>query len=257
MKKRNILNFMVKHFIILIVSFTVTVMLRHCYSTILWPLGLELKSPKQITTEENQINDVTLLCEDVMILKEKDSVLTGIMGVASFETNNKIYMMGHNVPGNILGKYVYEDVITNQEIGENITYGKVISNEKLGVIAQKSQFLDIEKYSKIEISQNIHLGEAYILKPDDGGYVQYPIEIEFFDEENEDIYYSSSEFDFIKGSSGCPIIQNEKIVGIHYANRTAGKSNFGIAHPIWKVLPKVLSETSDDNSSLVSSIRKT
>lgn len=176
-------------------------------------------SPKTITCPATTLGSVELLSECVVIVSDESAS----RGIASFKTDNKIYMIGHPVDQQV-GSPV---VIITQPNNKIELIGEVISNKENGIIVEQLQHL--KKYPTISIATTAQLGVAFILKRDDEGNIyKYPIIIEAFQKNKNIFFYSScSELYFSKGMSGSPIVQNDKLIGIHFAIITDTKKGAG------------------------------
>lgn len=212
-------------------------------------------NPDSITCETETIDSVTLLAEEVEIAFT-DAPEIKANGIASFQTNGKVYMFGHWIT-NKHGNPIFKIGRTGEEISLDTQIDNVISNEDKGVVVKSS--LDVTEYPSIPIAKSIQKGEAFILKRDECGNIhKYPItilDIATLGEDNSKsisisindletrelrtintghiIEYVSSEYDFGPGSSGAPIIQNNELIGVHFCNKYINNKNLGGAWVIW------------------------
>lgn len=178
------------------------------------------------------VENVTLLSEYVVTCDEKGC--GGTTGVATFETNGKIYLYGHSI-SNEIGNLVYkikssfdkEIIVSSSDL-----IGRVIANEEEGVIAEEYQ--KNREYKTIPIAKKIRLGEAYILARDEkGNFQKFTVNITNFQESEDFFYYTSSEVQFKKGMSGMPIVQNDELIGVHYGSNE--DKTVGIGRIIWNL----------------------
>ena len=184
------------------------------------------KSPQSVKSTTTTIDKVTLLSENIILV----SGTLGTRGIATFETDGKIYLMGHLVRQPV-GSFVVKVDKTNNEIEASNLIGEVISNTENGVIAVERR--SIREYETIPVAKSAHLGEAFILGRDEEGNIkEYPINIEAFKEDQNMFFYSSSEIEFCEGTSGSPIIQNNELIGVHFATMQEEK---GCAWLIWNL----------------------
>lgn len=182
-------------------------------------------SPKSIECTTETIDSVELLCEYILLVSGDYS----IYGVASFQTDNKIYMFGHQVSQPIIKSDV-KVIKYNRKSDYSNLIGEVISNTEKGVIAEQRQ--TIREYSSIPIAKTAQLGEAFILGRDENENIcEYKINIKKFKDDQSIFFYSSSEIEFCGGMSGSPIIQNGELIGVHYGCTEDGK--IGAGRIIW------------------------
>lgn len=182
-------------------------------------------SPDSIECTTTTIDSVELLSEYVLIVSEDSAT----RGVASFQTDNKIYLFGHQVSEQV-GSFVFKVDKSNNRIDTSNLIGEVISNTENGVVAE--QLRNIREYSSIPIAKTAQLGEAFMIGRDENGDIcEYDITIEAFKEEQSMFLYSSSEVQFGNGLSGSPIIQNGELIGVHFASTEDGK--IGVSWIIW------------------------
>lgn len=210
--------------VILVALFSITL----CNSIRLTPYDRMVKaSPKSITCMSTTIDSVELLSEYVLIVSDESAT----RGIASFQTDGKIYLFGHPVTEQV-GSFVVKVDKSNNSIDTSNLIGEVISNTENGVIAK--QLRTIREYSTIPIAQTAQLGEAFILGRDNEGNIcEYAITIEAFKEDQGIFCYSSSDMQFVNGSSGFPIIQNDDLIGVHFASTEDGK--IGVGRIIWNL----------------------
>ena len=177
----------------------------------------------KISCTNEIVENVTLLSEYVTICDEKG--YDGTSGVAAFETNGKIYLYGHST-SNEIGSLLYkikssfdkEVTVSSSEL-----IGRVIVNEKEGTIAEEYQ--RIRQYTTIPLARTIQVGDAYILARDEEGNLHQEKEGVF--------YYTSSEVQFKRGMSGMPIIQNDRLIGVHYGSNE--ERAVGAGRIIWNL----------------------
>ena len=182
-------------------------------------------SPKSIECKTTTIDSVELLSEYVVVVSEDSAT----RGVASFQTNNKIYLFGHEVSEQV-GSLIVKVDKSNNELHTSNLIGEVISNTKNGVIAEQRR--NIREYTSIPIAKTAELGRAFIIERDDNGNIcQHAITIEAFKEDQSMFLYSSSETQFYNGQSGSPVIQNGQLIGVHFASTENGK--IGVSRIIW------------------------
>ncbi len=187
---------------------------------------LAKSSPKNIKCDTTTLDSVDLLAENVLIVSD-DSITHG---VASFRINDSIYMLGHKTPESV-GSFVVKADKSNKIETSNLI-GEVVSNGEDGVIAK--QLRAIREYSSIPIAKTVQLGDAFIIGRDEEGSIcRYAICIDAFKENQNIFLYSSSEIEFINGTSGSPIVQNGELIGIHYASTDDGK--IGVGKIIWNL----------------------
>ena len=185
------------------------------------------ESPERVKSTTTTIDKVTLLSENVLIVSETSAV----RGIVTFETDEKLYLMGHLVRQPV-GSFVVKVDATNNDIDVSNLIGEVISNTEDGVIAEKRR--SIREYQTIPIAKSAHLGEAFILGRDDEGNIKkYSISVEAFKEDQNMFFYSSSEIKFCEGTSGSPIIQNNELIGVHFASTEDEEK--GCAWLIWSL----------------------
>lgn len=182
-------------------------------------------SPDSIECTTTTIDSVELLSEYVLIVSEDSAT----RGVASFQTDNKIYLFGHQVSEQV-GSFVFKVDKSNNRIDTSNLIGEVISNTENGVVSE--QLRNIREYSSIPIAKTAQLGEAFMIGRDENGDIcEYDITIEAFKEDQSMFLYSSSEVQFGNGLSGSPIIQNGELIGVHFASTEDGK--IGVGWIIW------------------------
>lgn len=182
-------------------------------------------SSNSIECTTTTIDSVELLSEYVLIVSE-DSATSG---VASFQTDDKIYLFGHQVSEQV-GSFVVKVDKSNNRIDTSNLIGEVISNTENGVVAEQRR--NIREYSSIPIAKTAQLGEAFMIGRDENGDIcEYDITIEAFKEDQSMFLYSSSEVQFGDGLSGSPIIQNGELIGVHFASTEDGK--IGVGRIIW------------------------
>ena len=182
-------------------------------------------SPNSIECTTTTIDSVELLGEYVLIVSEDSAT----RGVASFQTDNKIYLFGHQVSEQV-GSSVFKVDKSNNRINTSNLIGKVISNTENGVVAEQCR--SIREYSRIPIAKTVQLGNAFMIGRDENGDIcEYDITIEAFKEDQSMFLYSSSEVQFYEGMSGSPIIQNGELIGVHFASTEDKK--IGVARLIW------------------------
>lgn len=214
--KRKLITFL----FILVVLFSIT----GCNATSPYE-KLVKSSPNSIECTTTTIDSVELLGEYVLIVSE-DSVTRG---VASFQTDNKIYLFGHQVSEQV-GSFVVKVDKSNNRIDTSNLIGEVISNTENGVVAE--QHRSIREYSRIPIAKTAQLGDAFMIGRDENGDIcEYDITIEAFKEDQSMFLYSSSEVQFCNGMSGSPIIQNGELIGVHFASTEDDK--IGVGWIIW------------------------
>lgn len=182
-------------------------------------------SPKSIKCTTTTIDSVELLSEYVLIVSEDSAT----RGVASFQTDDKIYLFGHQVSEQI-GSFVVKVDKSDERIDMSNLIGEVISNTDNGVIAEQRGAM--REYSSIPIAKTAQLGEAFMIGRDENGNIcEYDITIEAFKEDQSMFLYSSSEMQFCNGLSGSLIIQNDELIGVHFASTEDGK--IGVGWIIW------------------------
>lgn len=182
-------------------------------------------SPDSIECTTTTIDSVELLGEYVLIVSEDSAT----RGVASFQTDNKIYLFGHQVSEQV-GSFVVKVDKSNNRIDTSNLIGEVISNTENGVVAEQRR--NIREYSSIPIAKTAQLGKAFMIGRDENGDIcEYDITIEAFKEDQSMFLYSSSEVQFDNGLSGSPIIQNGELIGVHFAGTEDGK--IGVGWIIW------------------------
>lgn len=183
-------------------------------------------TPDSITCTTQIVDNVVLLNEYVeLVLEDYEKSGKCIGGVASFETEGKIYMFGHGIPEECTN-YVYKVDKFGDTIHTTNLMGYVISNEEDGVIAKEVS--KIGEHSTISVAKTVQLGEAFILSRDDEGNIcEYPITIEGFKEDQNLFFYSSSEVQLGKGWSGSLIIQNNELIGVHFGLTTGNEKGAG------------------------------
>ncbi len=190
-------------------------------------------TPDSITCTTQIVDNVVLLNEYVELCSE-DYEKSGkcIGGVASFETEGKIYMFGHGIPEEDTNYDVYKVDKFGDTIYTTNLMGYVISNEDDGVIAQ--EIFKIGEHSTIPVAKTAQLGEAFILsRNDEGNICEYPITIEGFKENQNSFFYSSSEVQLGDGWSGSLIIQNNELIGVHYG--CTFENGNGMGRIIWNL----------------------
>ena len=134
-------------------------------------------SPDSIECTTTTIDSVELLGEYVLVVSEDSAA----RGVASFQTDDKIYLFGHQVPEEV-GSFVVKVDKSSNRIDTANLIGKVISNTENGVVAEQRR--NIREYSSIPIAKTAQLGEAFIIGRDENGDIfENDITIEVFKED--------------------------------------------------------------------------
>jgi|GEM_PF-3928792 len=167
---------------------------------------------------------------------------------ASFKSDGKIYAVGHAVAPQYL--YVADVYRAMPQVGvknddysalfmTSVLIGQIEENNNNGVIITDNGNY-AKKYSSFPVANEIYDGEAYFLIRNEQGKIRkIPINIEFIQYEGEThlSYYLEDEWllsngGFQEGTSGSPIMQNGKIIGVHWATDNDDKL-LGIAKVIW------------------------
>ena len=179
------------------------------------------------------------------------------IGVITFKNGDILYGVGHSISfEDINNLSVYEvspfferptedslgGVLYNKNRCEDLLIGTVIQNSDNGIIIYSEEIIT-EKYQSVGIANKISSGNAELLMRDEKGKLQsYSISILIVEEngkERLEIFLKDEELlsktgGIIPGMSGCPIIQNDKLVGIltetYINNQRRGKGKI-----IWNI----------------------
>lgn len=184
--------------------------------------NLVKSSPDSIECTTTIIDSVELLSEYIVVVSKETEI--GTTGVAAFQTDDKIYLSGEF--SQQAGSYVVKVDKSNKELEDSNLIGEVISNTDKGVIAKQRR--NIREYSSIPVAKTVQLGKASMIGRDEKGNIcEYDITIEAFKEDQSIFFYSSSEIQLCKEMGGFPIIQNGKLIGVHFGTAEDGKIGAG------------------------------
>ena len=220
------------------------------YVYLLFPIHKDSINCSYIIDEE-----VTLVSEFVVIKSETDYRQS--VGVLSFKVGDVLYGVGHATGLKEDEIYSVQRITpvfirrTEKSLGQvlwsaynlnDISFGKVISDSDDGLVVGCNNFNEKE-YSKIGIANEINSGKAELLMRDNEGKLQsYSIIIQIVVERGQEKLDISITDDKLKekaagilpGMSGCPIIQDGKLVGVVSATYIHDQYK-GIGKVIWDI----------------------
>lgn len=180
------------------------------------------------------IQDDVVIMAEFGLVKNSDNEEGGI-GVVSFKVGNELYAIGHEILAEDISNLsvykvlpTFEPSIKNQigSVFKNGSMeellGKIIKNSNDGVIISVKE-MDVKKYPRVAIAENIFSSNAELLMRDETGRLQnYSISVEIVEDNKEnqleinitDDRLLSKTGGIVRGMSGSPIIQNHKLIGV-------------------------------------------